>query len=681
MDDQTTSPPNESAVPDDQPVLSPQHSSPSPATASAAPHQTPELDHQATAAAASAAVLKAGKVVEEFQYLLEKSQQLFAGLRDLPPTGSNRQWQPYFQRTFEVYTKLWKFQQSNRIILEDKTNYGLKRWEVGEIASKIGQLYYHYYLRTSETNYLREAHIFYEAIRERQYFKDILDNKNPALVIKKMRYYARFIVVCLLLNNNDIVRTLTEELESLVDEYVRTFRPIDAADWQLVLKEIQTFMEAEKKLVPLDHDAGNQPVPVVHRLQIERTPRQDKDGSSKLRLQEAILVGNNQNQIKFSELTLDMYRMLQSLEREPPSLKDAGDSLIPPDVSEDPSVSSTSAGAGSDKSSKRANPHKYLLYRPTFSQLMVYISTAFKDINDNSAMLLYLSADGLTISGNEVVEPVEYFRVRIFMSISTILLGYSGGVLTNQRKPNDKGEPSDRGRVNCLCPSDLMPFTRRPLFLIVDSNNSVAFKYVNEEIQLIALTLDYTFYSSLQNFPKVFNQPLLCLLSPTEYPPSIQDVIEIGSLFTLFLHAPLLGFCFISDIAELHHETWEQCVALMERAEIRVAEIFSDIETGKHSPELYYNRPCGDSGNIGAWLSIYRYLRRFLQDDFLRQFIVRFVICYVIMRSHTQFKDEKSFPSSYPALPQEVLSSTEIADLMRDLTDLANVSSYYSFSI
>lgn len=50
----------------------------------------------------------------------------------------------YFEKTFEVYTKLWKFQQTHRPILEDKANYGLKRWEVGEIASKIGQLYYHY---------------------------------------------------------------------------------------------------------------------------------------------------------------------------------------------------------------------------------------------------------------------------------------------------------------------------------------------------------------------------------------------------------------------------------------------------------------------------------------------------------------------------------------------------------
>jgi len=51
----------------------------------------------------------------------------------------------------------------------------------------------------------------------------------------------------------------------------------------------------------------------VRRLQIERSLRLEKDGTPKLKLQEAILVGNYQNQIKFSELTLDMYHILQSL--------------------------------------------------------------------------------------------------------------------------------------------------------------------------------------------------------------------------------------------------------------------------------------------------------------------------------------------------------------------------------
>lgn len=36
----------------------------------------------------------------------------------------------------------------------------------------------------------------------------------------------------------------------------------------------------------------------------------------KIRLQEAILVGNYQAQVKFSELTLDMFRIMQVLERD-----------------------------------------------------------------------------------------------------------------------------------------------------------------------------------------------------------------------------------------------------------------------------------------------------------------------------------------------------------------------------
>jgi hypothetical protein len=33
---------------------------------------------------------------------------------------------------------------------------------------------------------------------------------------------------------------------------------------------------------------------------------------------------------------------------------------------------------GEDKAKKRSNPHKFLLYRPTFSQFLVFLSTAFK---------------------------------------------------------------------------------------------------------------------------------------------------------------------------------------------------------------------------------------------------------------------------------------------------------------
>ncbi|KAI9014455.1 protein SCAI [Phycomyces nitens] len=582
-----------------------QSNPPSTTTTSATPAAPAAPAAPSTATAAVVAdedAIRQQKLVEEFQYLLEKSQSLFSGLRDLPPTGNHRQWRPYFEKTFEVYTKLWRFQQAHRPILENKNNYGLKRWEVGEIASKIGQLYYHYYLRTSETNYLHEAYVFYEAVHERQYFKDILEVKNPALMIKKLRYYARFIVVCLLLNKDETIRMLTSELEGLVEEYTKSFKPPDAKEWQLVLDEITTFMEAEKKLVPIRGDRT--PVAIIHRLL--PSPREKETGRQRLKLQEAILVGNYQKQIKFSELTLDMYRMLQSLERQPG---------LGPSAARTSSGQPNQLSVPSEKAIKRTNPHKYLLYRPPLSQLIVYIATAYKDVGENSALLLYLSADGCA-----------YPEVRMPL--------YSGGVTTAQRKAN-----SDRvdtaPSIHCLNPADLLPFTRKPLFLIVDSDNSVAFKAM----------------------PNLFDQPVMCLLSPIEYPSSVQDKSEIGSLFTLFLHTPLLGFCSISDIGNLDQDKWDQCVAIVTSMERKIGE------------------------SLIAETNLDPFIKRFMSDEFLWTFIVRFVLCSIILRCHSSFKDDKSFPTSSPALPESIYVSPEILLMFHGLTMEADVRTYFTLPI
>lgn len=428
-------------------------------------------------------------------------------------------------------------------------------------------------------------------------------------MIKKMRYYARFIIVCLLLNKDENVRQLISELEGLIEEYTKSFKPPDAKEWQMVLEEISTFTEAEKKLVPINLDRT--PDKIEHRLSASIPERNVGNGIPKLKLQEAILVGNYQKQIKFSELTLDMYRMLQSLEREPFTIHPSATAKKPVDTNptekkegvvpkEDQNtvnnnIKITNANANSngslDKLNKRSNPHKYLLYRPSLSQLMVYISTAFKDTSDGSALLLYLSADGCVYPDQTVP-------------------GYGGGVITSQRAKASAdrtiiANPSSNTAagatsvsstnappttsasttaattgnnalaatglnptasntnaatttlstdisattpsVHCLHPADLIPFTRKPLFLIVDSNNSVEFK----------------------NMPNVFDQPVMCLMSPINYPSSVQDKSEIGSLFTLFLHTPLLGFCSVSDIGNLDQQKWDSCVqkiSIMEKA-------------------------------------------------------------------------------------------------------------------
>lgn len=268
------------------------------------------------------------------------------------------------------------------------TKYGLKRWQIGEIASKIGQLYYHYYLRTSETSYLHEAYSFYAAIRGRAYYSRAAKEDRSDLMVKKLRYYARFIVVCLLLNRMKLVRELVQELDAQIADYTSTYEPEDQVEWNLVLDEIKAFVKAEAAVGVLHSDSS--PVVLTHRLGALTSPPVERSPPMCLSLQEILIVGNCTDQVKFSELSMDMFRMLQTLEREP---------------RDDPNHLHDASPAGrmpfrpgpypvENGVPRRDNPHKYLLYKPTYSQVQVFLASGFKELPTNGALLLYLSADG-----------------------------------------------------------------------------------------------------------------------------------------------------------------------------------------------------------------------------------------------------------------------------------------------
>lgn len=53
-----------------------------------------------------------------------------------------------------------------------------------------------------------EASSFFTAIRDRKYFAHISKENRPEQAVKKLRYYARFIIVCLLLKRVGTVRDL-----------------------------------------------------------------------------------------------------------------------------------------------------------------------------------------------------------------------------------------------------------------------------------------------------------------------------------------------------------------------------------------------------------------------------------------------------------------------------------------
>lgn len=65
-----------------------------------------------------------------------------------------------------------------------------------------------------------------------------------------------------------------------------------------------------------------------------------------------------------------------------------------------------------DRPLKRENPHKYLLYKPTLSQLLVFLASGFKELPLNGALLLYISADGLFPSSSSTEDRKKLdFRV------------------------------------------------------------------------------------------------------------------------------------------------------------------------------------------------------------------------------------------------------------------------------
>lgn len=359
------------------------------------------------------------------------------------------------------------------------------------------------------------------------------------LVIKKLRYLARFIVVCLLLNNKPMVKTLTDHLTEAVYNYTKLFKPTDAGEWQIVLQEIASFSEADSKLLPAAAAAAGSgttgadlEILIRGRLTPSKAattsttaPSAAPEGAERprLRIQEAILVGNKHEQVKFSELTLDIYRLLQVLEREPPA-KDAP---------------AREREAYEREVAHRPNPHKHLLYRTSCSQLVTFLATSLKELADNNnsssssnnnnssaAMLLYLSADEAPAmvarqhgvvgvvpeegrrDGQRAQQQAQQHEATTSTTFTSSASISRGGVWLGSRRHDDLVQGEGVADQSCFYPHDLFPFLRRPLILIVDSPNSVSFDV--SHLHYLSLTL-LNFFSLL--FPLLFPFPFLSSFS------------------------------------------------------------------------------------------------------------------------------------------------------------------------
>ncbi|KAG6663830.1 protein SCAI homolog isoform X2 [Carya illinoinensis] len=500
-------------------------------------------------------------VTEVYWSLVEKADKKFSKIRDLPHYQRNR-YDVYFYKVFKVYTQLWKFQQENRQKLVEA---GLKRWEIGEIASRIAQLYFGQYMRTSDASYLSESYIFYEAILTREYFKEGLF-QDVNLANKQLRFLARFLVVCLVLNRREMVHQLVNQLKLLVDECKRTF------------------------------------------------------------------------QVKFSELTLDTFRMLQCLEWEPsgslyqPSCTRMGQNGAPGSCRMNYSQNITDP-------TLPPNPRKAVLYRPSVTHFIAVLATVCEELPLDGILLVYLSASGsggLAISsprGAETYVDAKGNCARKFQSdaiytdensISPFSLNCDSLNPSSLRSQGDyTNSPGclqfgarGNGGLNYIYPCDFVPFTRRPLFLVIDSDNSEAFKAIVGAEK---------------------GEPVAMLLSPSSSSPiaaADSSHHPNGSLFTIFLTAPLQAFGLLLGLSgsDIEMDTFNEAEKLLSLS-------LSD-----------WGLTLATSDTLNpVWAQT-------LSDPFLRRLLLRFLFCQAVLMLYAPtFKKKEFHPMCMPPLPSSVL--------------------------
>ena len=126
-------------------------------------------------------------------------------------------------------------------------------------------------------------------------------------MVKKLRYFARFIVVCLLLKKNKQVKDLIRELSKQIDDYVKIYDPADQLEWQMVKNEINEFIEADN-IVNVENLSS---MAISNRMNVNSVPKIGPNPlmtvatgdtfwnspSAHLHLQEILIIGNCADQV------------------------------------------------------------------------------------------------------------------------------------------------------------------------------------------------------------------------------------------------------------------------------------------------------------------------------------------------------------------------------------------------
>eukprot|EP00041_Stephanoeca_diplocostata_P013715 m.242300 g.242300 ORF g.242300 m.242300 type:complete len:696 (-) comp19441_c0_seq2:264-2351(-) len=613
------------------------------------------------------------KASAEFTNLWDAAKDAARVCRELPNFGGTDMWRWPFSRACETWERLWQYQRDNRAALQDPTGYGLEPWHIGYIASKIGQIFFQYYIRTSDANYLSKALRWYR--HPKKYFSEYLqDTTESTFCLQYIRVLIRATSVSLLAdepwqNTDEILKELREVITSrsistqVIQDYLRIGQEAqllldscrrqqtcDAASKHSVRKFLAARMPRDVFLREYVKYHKGQPkkkfIPETSTAHLRKLSGNGhwvaiKHGDSHL---EVLLVGGRTGVPKYSHICLNMLRMLQVVELE-----------------RNWEQHKSKSGATNERVLHKANPQKCLLFRPSAEDVIVHISAAMSDLARGTtsaactdAMLVYLSTHGHR------------------KSACSAWLGCQLQPNKNQPRHDDGNSPSNPNDV--LSVHDLYSATRHALLVVIDCPGARHFECLE---------------------PK-FGQPLLVLMAPSRCAPAIDhnahetrmhsqeqnagihhtntpsntspcmpsadmattdvDPRMSSTILAHFLTAPLdalLSLCAV-DYAS---GTVSAPLAA------KVAQILEDIST------TYTESPDLDSS-----------YRVFVTDVFLARIIVRFTFFACVCLEYEEhnlshihsYKDtcgDSVQPSARPALPPWVYDSTSL--VRRSVNSLA----------
>ncbi|KAJ9453246.1 Protein SCAI-like protein [Diplonema papillatum] len=400
------------------------------------------------------------EVVKRFVSLKEKGKRAIDILVGLPTYAARcPSVDPFVASAFDAFNELFHLQFTQRTALARA--YNIKRWEIGEIAASLGQLHYYAYLRRGEAENLKQALSFYNTVQDRKYMEL---PKEPAArhqkyVKKKLRVLARHCLVCIHMSKSDEVDELLADVSSLLEVYKQISMPVVKADEDPVISpavevEVNNFNlligEGRRVVTVLKRQKGMSDVALPLNFGEGIVSDASTEDLKPICLTDALLVVNQEDTVKFSELALCTLRVSQALEYDTRAEKKprAPNALSPPKI------------------------QKTVLYRATSAELVSHIASSLENmVCPPPSSLSRAGADGSSFSLGSPLTCQLSGLADADQSATPALFLYINANADEKKRCLILGDaPSDTSGLSTL---DLSIATKQPLLLVLEGDGVV----------------------------------------------------------------------------------------------------------------------------------------------------------------------------------------------------------------